>query len=42
MKKLQKHYSRQGAVSKMFRYGDANASFSPVDFLKIGKLTSIN
>jgi len=38
---LEKIYSRQGAASKMFRDTSANSSFSPVDFTKIGKFTSL-
>jgi hypothetical protein len=35
VKKITKIYSRQGAASKMFRDGGANASFSLVDFSPI-------
>jgi hypothetical protein len=41
MKKITKNYSRQGAASKIFRDTSANSSFSPVDFSKIGKFTSL-
>jgi hypothetical protein len=39
--KIAKIYSWQGAPSKMLRDTSANSSFSPVDFFKIGKFTSL-
>jgi hypothetical protein len=40
--KIAKIYSRQGTASNMFRDTSANSSFSPVEFSKIGKLTSLD
>ena len=37
----EKIYSRQGAASKMFIDTSAKSSFSPFDFSKIGKFTSL-
>jgi hypothetical protein len=40
--KFTRIYSQQSAASKMFNdAGGANSSFSPVDFSKIGKFTSL-
>jgi hypothetical protein len=40
--KIAKFYWWQGTVSQMFRdCTSANSSFSPVDFSKIGKFTSL-
>jgi len=39
--KITKIYPQQGAASKMFHNTSANSSFSPVDFSKIGKFTSL-
>jgi hypothetical protein len=39
--KITKIYSRQGTASKMFRDTSAISGFSPVDFSKIGKYTSL-
>jgi hypothetical protein len=41
VKKIKKIYLRQGATSNMFCDTSANSSFSPVDFSKIGKFTSL-
>ena len=41
VKKITKIYSGQGAALNMFRDTSANSSFSPVDFSKIDKFTSL-
>jgi hypothetical protein len=39
--KITKIYSWQGVAPKMFRGTSANSSFSPVDFSKIVKFSSL-